>query len=40
MPPSKVEIKYPTPENAGNVVYKDDQGVCYKYVAKKVDCDK
>ena len=40
MPPPKVVVKYPTPENSGKVVYRDDQGVCYKYAAKKVECSK
>jgi hypothetical protein len=37
-PNPKVIIKYPTPENAGKVVYKDNSGVCYKYHAKEIDC--
>jgi hypothetical protein len=32
--------KYPTPDNCGKLVYKDKNGVCYKYNAKQVDCDK
>ncbi len=31
-------IKYPTPENAGRVIYKDDADVCYKYRAEEVQC--
>lgn len=39
--PSKNVIhKYPTPETAGKLVYKDKNGVCYKYNAKQVECDK
>ena len=34
----KVIIKYPTPMNVGKTVYKDDNGVCYKYHIKKVEC--
>jgi hypothetical protein len=35
-----VTHKYPTPENCGKVVYKDKNGICYKYSTKQVDCDK
>lgn len=31
-------IQYPTLENAGSIVYKDDADVCYKYKAMKVKC--
>lgn len=31
-------IQYPTLENAGSIVYKDDADVCYKYKALKVQC--
>ena len=34
----KIVIKWPTPYNAGNLVYKDDSNVCYKYQIKKVKC--
>lgn len=37
---SKIVYKYPTPENVGTITYKDKNGVCYKYNAKEVDCDK
>ena len=39
-PEQSVIFKYPTPENCGKVVYKDKNGVCYKYSTKEVDCDK
>ncbi len=39
-PSEKIIYKYPTPENAGTVIYKDKNGVCYKYNVKEVDCDK
>lgn len=39
-PEKDVIFKYPNPENAGKVVYKDKNGVCYKYSSKEVDCDK
>lgn len=39
--PSKtVTYKYPTPQDQGNVIYKDKNGTCYRYQAKEVDCDK
>lgn len=37
-PPKKIIIKWPTPENAGKVIYKDDADTCYKYNAKEVSC--
>lgn len=37
-PMPEVIIKYPTPENAGKIIYKDKADVCYKYVAKEVSC--
>ena len=39
-PQQNVTYKYPTPETSGKVVYKDKNGVCYKYSAKQQDCDK
>lgn len=39
-PEMSVTHKYPTPENCGKVVYKDKNGICYKYSTKQVDCDK
>ena len=33
-------IQYPTPENAGKKVYKDDAGVCYKYRTEEVEFPK
>lgn len=38
MPKPQVIIKYPTPENAGNIIYRDKAGVCYKYRAREVPC--
>lgn len=29
---------YPTPENVGEVLYKDNAGSCYTYKAKKAEC--
>jgi hypothetical protein len=39
-PTKNVIYKYPTPDNSNNIVYKDKNDVCYKYIAKEVDCDK
>jgi hypothetical protein len=39
-PEQSVVLKYPTPENSGKIVYKDKNGVCYKYTSTEVDCDK
>ena len=39
-PTQNVIYKYPTPENAGKIVYKDKNDVCYVYKAQQVDCDK
>jgi hypothetical protein len=38
-PQKSVVYKYPTPETAGKVVYKDKNGICYKYKATQVNCD-
>ena len=32
-------MKYPTPETVDKLVYKDKNGICYKYVTKEVNCD-
>ncbi len=37
-PPKKVIIKWPTPENAGKVIYQDHSDTCYKYKANEVSC--
>ena len=39
-PTKNIIYKYPTPESSAKTVYKDKNGVCYKYNAKEVDCDK
>ncbi len=39
-PTPVVVYKYPTIDNAGKVVYQDRNGVCFKYHADTVDCDK
>lgn len=37
---SRVVMKYPHPSNVNKLVYKDPNGVCYKYTASEVNCDK
>jgi len=32
-------MKYPHPTNVDGNVYKDKNGVCYKYASKEVNCD-
>ena len=39
-PEQTVVRKYPNPETAKKLIYKDKNDVCYKYNVKKVDCDK
>jgi hypothetical protein len=39
-PEKNVTYKYPTPEDNGKTAYKDKNGICYRYRAKEVDCDK
>ena len=37
-PKPKLILKFPSPYNAGNVLYKDSSESCYKYKADKVAC--
>jgi hypothetical protein len=39
-PAPTIIYKYPTLDNAGKVTYQDRNGVCFKYHADTVDCDK
>jgi hypothetical protein len=39
-PLDKTIMKYPSPENVKNTVYRDQNGICYTYSVEKVDCDK
>ena len=39
-PQPEVIIKYPTPENAHKLVFKDDSNNCYKFKTKEVKCPK
>lgn len=38
VPEADYIIKYPTPDNAGKIMYKDSNGVCYKYKATEIEC--
>lgn len=38
VPPIKVIVTYPTPYNAGTVVYKDSADTCFVFDAEQVDC--
>lgn len=38
-PIENITYKYPNPDNAGKLTYKDKNGLCYKYIANEVNCD-
>jgi hypothetical protein len=37
-PPPEIILKFPSPTNAGKVVYKDKAEQCYSYKAEKKEC--
>jgi hypothetical protein len=37
-PEPTIIFKHPTPENAGTIIYHDNDNNCYKYVAEEVKC--
>ena len=39
-PAPEVVVKFPSPYNAGKVVYKDKAGTCFMYKADKSSCPK
>jgi hypothetical protein len=39
-PEQNITYKYPHPDSADKMIYKDKNDVCYRYKATKVDCDK
>ena len=39
-PEQTVVRKYPNPTGKTKTIYKDKNGVCYKYKATQVDCNK
>ena len=38
-PQKNIVYKYPNPATANTTVYKDKNGICYRYQAKEVNCD-
>ena len=38
-PPPELVVKFPSPYNAGLVMYKDKAENCYKYNAEKINCE-
>lgn len=38
MPPKKIIVKHPTPQNAGKTIYQDENDNCFKYDSEIVDC--
>ena len=38
-PDKTVIYKYPNPQNAGKLIYKDKNDMCYTYTTEKTDCD-
>ncbi len=39
-PEQVIQYKYPIPEQAKEIVYKDRNGLCYQYLPQEVNCDK
>lgn len=39
-PDQVIQYKYPLPDQAKELVYKDKNGVCFQYIPKEVNCDK
>lgn len=37
-PDPEVIIKFPTPENAGKIIYKDNSDNCFKFKSNEVKC--
>lgn len=37
--PRKIIYDYPHPQNITDRVYRDNNGICYTYSSKKVECD-
>ena len=37
-PKPELVVKFPSPQNAGKVVYHSDDDTCFKYEASKVEC--
>jgi hypothetical protein len=39
-PEQIISYKYPVPEKAKDIIYKDRNDMCYQYIPQEVDCDK
>jgi hypothetical protein len=39
-PKKKIVIQWPTPENAGKIVYREKDDSCYTYMVNEVPCNK
>jgi len=39
-PPPLIVHEYPHPDNVEQRVYRDNNGVCYRYKSSEADCDK
>jgi hypothetical protein len=37
-PKPNIVIKYPNPENAGKIIYKDNAEACYVYTSEEIKC--
>lgn len=38
-PDQNIQYRYPVPDQAKELVYKDRNGLCFQYLPKEVDCD-
>ena len=39
-PPPREIMVYPTPENVGDLLYRDDANQCYKFIPHETQCPK
>jgi len=39
-PEQNIIYKYPNPQNAKDMIYKDKNGMCFQYIPNEVNCDK
>ena len=37
-PKPRIIVRYPTPENAGKIIYHDDADACYTYNVQSTSC--
>jgi hypothetical protein len=37
-PPNRIVYKFPSPDNADSVIYKNESDSCYRYEAKETSC--